>query len=74
MHLDKLSNVALAEGFLDVSTQTNAWDSPEGWYMLAKVYERTRRGKRARDCLTYALGLQETRPVREIRAAVPRYL
>ena len=73
IHLDN-GEVAMAEGFLDVATQSNAWDSPEAWFLLAKVYEQTRRAKRARECLVYALGLEETRPIRELRATLDRYL
>jgi tetratricopeptide (TPR) repeat protein len=67
-------DLAIAEGFLDVATQTNAWDSPEAWYLLAKVYEKTRRQKRARECLLYALDLEETRPIRDLRHTLDRYL
>lgn len=73
IHLDK-GNVAITEGFLDVATQMNAWDSPEAWYLLAKVYEQTRRSERARECLVYALGLEETRPIRDLRGTLTRYL
>lgn len=72
-HIDK-GDVAIAEGFLDISTQANGWDCPEAWFLLAKVYEATRRSKRGRECLVYALGLEETRPIRELRATLERYL
>lgn len=70
----EMGNMAIAEGFLDIATQSNAWDSPEAWFLLAKVYEETRRPDRARSCLIYALGLEETRPIRELRYVLQRYL
>ncbi|KAK9899483.1 hypothetical protein P389DRAFT_143 [Cystobasidium minutum MCA 4210] len=72
-HLER-GNWAIAEGFLDVATQTNAWDSPEAWYLLAKAYENTRRRQRAKDCLLYALELEKTRPIRELRVTLPRFI
>lgn len=72
-HLER-GNWAIAEGFLDTATQTNAWDSPEAWYLLAKVYENTRRRQRAKECLLYALELEKTRPIRELRVTLPRFI
>jgi tetratricopeptide (TPR) repeat protein len=62
-----------AEGYLDVLTQTNGWDVPEAWVALADVYATTQRPERAKECLLYALQLEETRPIREW-AALPRVL
>lgn len=66
--------VSLAEGFLDILTQTNGWDISEGWFLLAQVYKATDRNQRAVDALEYALELQLSRPIREVKVAVPRVL
>ena len=73
IHLEQ-GKWAMAEGFLDVATQTNAWDSPEAWFLLAKVYEATKRDERARECLLYALELEQSRPIRDLRSVLFRWV
>lgn len=73
IHLEQ-GKWAMAEGFLDVAAQTNAWDSPEAWFLLAKVYEATKRDKRARECLMYALELEQSRPIRDLRSVLTRWV
>lgn len=78
VHLARLfieeGSVELAEGLLDVLTQTNGWDVPEAWYLLGQVLERTRRPQRSRECLLYALQLEETKPIRPVSLSIPRLL
>ncbi|GAA95304.1 uncharacterized protein L969DRAFT_292814 [Mixia osmundae IAM 14324] len=64
----------LAEGLLNILTQTNGWDVPEAWLLLAKVNEATRRPQKAQDCLIYGVQLEETRPLRPLALAVPALL
>lgn len=73
LHLEQ-GKWAMAEGFLDVATQTNAWDSPQAWFLLAKVYEATKRDARARECLVYALELEQSRPIRDLRTVLSRWV
>jgi len=64
----------IAEGLLDTLTQGRGWDLPEAWWLFAKAYTRTDRHERARDCLRYALDLEESKPIRHLQDAVPRIL
>lgn len=63
-------NVDLAAGILSHLTKGTGWDVPEAWYFLAKAYGLQGRKDRERECLSFALGLSESRGVREIRAAL----
>ena len=72
--LEGQPSIALAEGLLDTLTQTTGWDVAEAWYLLASVYEQTGREGRAEECLLYALYLEESKSVREVKLAVPRVL
>ncbi|KAK8845479.1 hypothetical protein IAR55_006192 [Kwoniella newhampshirensis] len=56
--------VDLAESLLNQLTQEAGWDVPEGWYWLGKVSELQGRKERARECWTFALGLEGGRGVR----------
>lgn len=67
-------SVSLAEGYLDVLTQTSGWDVSEAWFLLAQVYKATDRKQRAQECLEYALEMEMTRAIREVTLAVPRVL
>ncbi|BGP21877.1 microtubule-associated protein [Rhodotorula toruloides] len=64
----------LAESMLDTLTQHAGWDSPEAWFELSKCYKLTGRKARERECLVWALQLEETRPVRNLQKAVQRCL
>lgn len=64
----------LAHGFLDQITQDNGWDMPEAWVLLARVCKSQGREARERECLLYALLLEETKGARAWRDAVDRWL
>lgn len=64
----------LAESMLDTLTQHAGWDSPEAWFELSKCYKLTGRKAREKECLVWALQLEETRPVRNLQKAVQRCL
>ena len=68
------ASISLAEGYLDVLTQTSGWDLSEAWFLLAQVYKATDRKERAQESLEYALELELSRGVREVCFAVPRVL
>ncbi len=62
--------VDLAAGMLSSFTKGPGWDVPEAWYLLAKAVSLQGRPERERECLTYALGLIEGKPIRDIRVAL----
>lgn len=66
--------VELAHSLLNQITQDFGWDVPEAWYYLGKVCELQGRIERSRECWKYALGLEETRPVRSWSDGVDRWL
>ncbi|GAA6000378.1 uncharacterized protein JCM10292_001484 [Rhodotorula paludigena] len=66
----------LAETLLSTLTAHAAWDAPEAWFELSRCYkagEPPRRDKE-RECLVWALQLEETRPIRPLAKAVERAL
>lgn len=77
-HLAKMylsqGQVDLAHSFLNQVTQDSGWDMPEAWVLLARACKEQGRLVRERECLIYALGLEETRPARALRDAVDRWL
>jgi len=70
----EVSATSLAEGLLTSVTATNGWDVPEAWLFLSQVAQRTDRTPRAREYLQYALGLEDTKPVRPLGVALSRAL
>jgi len=72
--LKEQGSVELAEGLLDVLTQTVAWDVPEAWYLLSEIYLSTDRLKRGKECLLFSLSLEETKPLRPLRLCLPSCL
>ena len=68
------ANVDLAAGLLNIHTKGAGWDVPEAWYFLARACQLQGRKERERECLLYALRLQETRCIRPITSALPRVL
>ncbi|KAG0145939.1 hypothetical protein CROQUDRAFT_671440 [Cronartium quercuum f. sp. fusiforme G11] len=72
--LKEEGSLELAEGLLEDLTLTEGWDVPEAWFLLAQIYQATDRAQRGRDCLVYALGLEQTKPIRPLKLAVPRCL
>jgi len=67
-------NADLAAGLLMSVTQGTGWDVAEAWYFLAKACEKLGRRERERECLVYALRLEESKPIRPLNKAVPRCL
>lgn len=65
-----LSGIALAEGLLVATTAGLGWDAAEAWLYLARVHQRTQRRQRARECLKYALELEETKSIRPLSIAL----
>ncbi|CAG8783024.1 13070_t:CDS:2, partial [Acaulospora morrowiae] len=57
-------NLEMAEGLLEEVTKGIGWDCAEAWLLLGKIYKDTNRAKRSKECLWYALSLEETNPVR----------
>ncbi|KAG2185895.1 hypothetical protein INT43_002333 [Umbelopsis isabellina] len=55
--------IEAAEGLLDRLTKGNGWDSAEAWYYLGDIYKRMDRLQRAKECLWYALELENTKPI-----------
>lgn len=62
--------IDMAAGLLENLTKRNGWDVTEAWYFLAKAYGLQGRRERERECLVYALGLAETRGVRDVGVAI----
>ncbi|KAL8277048.1 hypothetical protein RQP46_010582 [Phenoliferia psychrophenolica] len=62
-----------AEGMLDTLTKRQAWDVPEAWFELSRCYKGTNRLARERECLVWALQLEETKSVRPL-SCLPRLL
>jgi tetratricopeptide (TPR) repeat protein len=62
--------VDLAAGMLSSFTKGVGWDVPEAWYLLAKAVGMQGRKERQQVCLTYALGLVEGQPIRDLRVAL----
>ncbi|PWN51062.1 TPR-like protein [Violaceomyces palustris] len=69
---EDLSSVSLAEGLLNSVTTGSGWDCSEAWYFLAKAVKRSGRVKRERECLDYALKLEQSRPVRDLSTSLRR--
>ncbi|SGY34748.1 BQ5605_C002g01676 [Microbotryum silenes-dioicae] len=62
-----------AEALLDTLTKRYGWDVPEAWFELSKCYKGSGRTEREKECLVWALQLEETRSIRSL-SAVPRLL
>lgn len=63
-----------AEALLDTLTKKRGWDCPEAWFELSRCYKLTGRGEKEKECLVWALQLEETRAVREREKALERIL
>ncbi|KAG0014581.1 hypothetical protein BGZ81_000368 [Podila clonocystis] len=70
----QVGSVEMAEGVLDTTTKSLGWNSAEAWFYLGKVFETSGRLSRAKECLWYALDLEQSRPIREFAESLPRYL
>lgn len=76
--LDK--KLPFAEGILETLTKRHGWDLPEAWFELSRCFKMMpgggpaeRRKERERECLVWALQLEETRAVRGW-SVIPRLL
>ncbi|KAF7726682.1 hypothetical protein EC973_008556 [Apophysomyces ossiformis] len=67
------SELEIAEGLLDHVTKGNGWDCAEAWFHLGDIYRQTGRLERTKDCLSYALDLENTRPIQPF-SILPRYV
>ncbi|KAG0199014.1 hypothetical protein BGX28_007623 [Mortierella sp. GBA30] len=67
-------SMEMAESVLETTTRSQGWDSAEAWFYLGKVFEASERLTRAKECLWYALDLEQSRPVRDFTEALPRFL
>ncbi|KAI8352851.1 hypothetical protein EDC96DRAFT_447489 [Choanephora cucurbitarum] len=67
------SNQEMAEGILDVMTQSNGWNCAEAWFHLGEIYKQTDRMDRTKACLFYALELESTTPVQPF-SVLPRFV
>lgn len=67
-----LSALSLAEGLLTTVTSSagKGWDCPEAWLYLGQVHTRTDRRGKARECLKFALELEESKPIRGLEGAL----
>ncbi|KAI0065171.1 hypothetical protein BV25DRAFT_1798883 [Artomyces pyxidatus] len=63
-------NVDLAAGMLSDLTKGVGWDVAEAWYFLGKANGMRGMRDRERECLNFALGLAEGRPLRDLGVAV----
>jgi len=66
----EMDSVDLVAGMLSDLTQGPGWDVPEAWYFLGKAHGMRGMRDRERECLGFALGLAEGRPIREFGEAV----
>ena len=67
-----LSSVSLAEGLLNNVTKGTGWDVSEAWLFLGQAVQKSRRTQRARECLEYALALENTKPIRPLEHSLRR--
>jgi hypothetical protein len=63
-------NVDLVAGMLSDLTQGPGWDVPEAWYFLGEAHGMREMRDRERECLGFAFGLAEGRPLRDFGEAV----
>ncbi|KAK3830849.1 MAG: hypothetical protein JOS17DRAFT_150437 [Linnemannia elongata] len=63
-------SLEMAESVLDTTTKSQGWNSAEAWFYLGKVFEASDRLVRAKECLWYALDLEQSRPVRDFSVAL----
>ncbi|KAH7058527.1 hypothetical protein BKA57DRAFT_151823 [Linnemannia elongata] len=63
-------SLEMAESVLDTTTKSQGWNSAEAWFYLGKVFEASDRLVRAKECLWYALDLEQSRPIRDFSVAL----
>jgi tetratricopeptide (TPR) repeat protein len=74
VHLARLlifdGSADIAEAVLRHVTETQGWNVAEAWYLLGRCYEAAQPTK-AKECLEWALKLEQTKPLRDPRKALP---
>ncbi|GAA6023866.1 hypothetical protein JCM11491_003297 [Sporobolomyces phaffii] len=68
------TEVPFAELVLESVTKGRGWDCPEAWFELSRCYGVTGRRDDERECLVWALQLEETRSLRLLDRALDRVL
>ncbi|CAO3587204.1 unnamed protein product [Absidia cylindrospora] len=71
-----LNEWAMAESLLERTTRSFGWDDPEAWYLLGLVYQQHEHVAmhRAKDCLLYALELNDTCTITAPLKTLPRFV
>jgi tetratricopeptide (TPR) repeat protein len=66
----------IAESLLERTTRSFGWDHSEAWYLLGLAYQQDRRLDldRAKNCLLYALELNDTSTIAPPLKTLPRYV
>ncbi|KAF9194555.1 hypothetical protein BGZ51_009118 [Haplosporangium sp. Z 767] len=67
-------SLEMAESLLETATKSQGWNSAEAWFYLGKVFEASERLTRAKECLWYALELEQSGPIRDFSEALPQYV
>ncbi|GAA6061919.1 hypothetical protein JCM10212_000544 [Sporobolomyces blumeae] len=66
------AELPFAETLLSSLTKRHGWDSPEAWFELSQCYKHTERARKEKECLVWALQLEETKACRPLDAALDR--
>ncbi|KAI8144130.1 hypothetical protein BJV82DRAFT_77339 [Fennellomyces sp. T-0311] len=72
VHID-IGDLDIAEGILDSVTKGSGWDCAEAWFYLGRIYQKTARAARGKECMIYALELESTRPIQPF-SVLPCYV
>ncbi|KAI9492654.1 hypothetical protein BDB00DRAFT_873233 [Zychaea mexicana] len=72
VHIES-GDLDVAEGILDSVTKGSGWDCAEAWFYLGRIYQRTSRADRGKECMMYALELESTRPIQPF-SVLPCYV
>ncbi|KAI8341225.1 hypothetical protein BC941DRAFT_203015 [Chlamydoabsidia padenii] len=59
----EMGDLVISQGALNALTQGKGWNSAESWFCLGDIYSKTDRINRAKDCLFYALELEDSQPI-----------
>ncbi|KAG2225420.1 hypothetical protein INT45_010056, partial [Circinella minor] len=69
----EMDDLDIAEGILDSVTKGPGWDCAEAWFYLGRIYQKTVRADRGKECMMYALDLESTRPIQPF-SVLPCYV
>ncbi|KAI9243729.1 hypothetical protein BDA99DRAFT_529892 [Phascolomyces articulosus] len=72
VHIER-DDLDIAEGILESVTKRSGWDSAEAWFCLGRVYQKTSRADRGKECMMYALDLESTHPIQPF-SVLPCYV